>query len=254
MDKRSNKKQNSAHNNTTRLNKYLSECGVASRRKADELIKEGKVKVNKSLVTELGAKVSDADVVEYCGKKVEKLPLVYILMNKPKDYLTTTEDPNNRKKVMDLLDKSKIPNVFPIGRLDRNTSGLLLLTNDGDLANNLMHPSRNIEKMYKVTLDKPFPKKSIETLVNGVMVDDDFIKPDNVMYQNPGEKNKLIVSIHSGQYQIVRRMFKSLGYYVKNLDRVYYGGIKKEQLKPGEWRHLSRKELNILKNKAGIKN
>ncbi len=254
MNKRASKKQNSGPNKTVRLNKYLSECGVASRRKADEIIKAGKVKVNKILVTELGTKVSDEDIVEYCGKKVEKQKHIYIIMNKPKDYLTTTQDPDNRKKVLDLLGKANLPNVFPIGRLDRNTSGLLILTNDGDLANHLMHPSRKIEKMYKVTLDRAFPKKSMETLVKGVKVENDFIKPDNAIYQNPNQKNKLIITIHSGQYHIVRRMFKSLGYHVKNLDRIYYGGVKKEKLKPGEWRHLTRKELNILKNKAGLKN
>lgn len=253
MAKHSGNKQNSRQNEKIRLNKYLAECGIASRRKADELIQAGKVKVNKATITELGVQVGDDDLVEYCGKKVDRNTTVYLMMNKPKDYLTTTDDPHNRKKVMDLLKSRKLPLVYPVGRLDRNTSGLLIFTNDGELANKLMHPSRKIEKMYKVTLDKPLPRKEMEKMVQGVQVDEDFIVPDSIMYQDPAQKTKVLVSIHTGQYRIVRRMFKTLGYDVKNLDRIYFAGIKKERLKPGEWRHLSKKEVNMLKNKAGIK-
>ncbi len=252
MNKRTTSQQNSHNNKKIRLNKFLADCGIASRRKAEKLIQEGKIKVNGEVVSDLAIKVNEDDRVEYCGRPLKKQEQVYIMLNKPKDFLTTTNDPKNRNKVTDLIKDKKLPKLFPIGRLDRNTSGILILTNNGELANKLMHPSRNVEKMYKVTLDKPFPKKNLETLLKGIYVKNHFIKPNSIMYQSPQEKNKLVLSIHTGQYRIVRRMFKTMGYYVKNLDRIYYGGIKKEKLKPGQWRHLTKKEVNILKNQAGI--
>ena len=230
------------------LNKFLAHSGVCSRRDAAVLISDGKVKVNKLVVTEPGYKVQPSDEIVFNGKKLFITKnLVYILLNKPKDYLTTTDDPQGRKTVLQLIQAATKERVYPIGRLDRNTSGVLLLTNDGDLTQKLSHPSYEISKLYEAKLDKPLTKNHFDSILNGIKLEDGFIQADSLAYADNKDKSVIGIEIHSGKNRIVRRIFESLGYDVKNLDRVMYAGLTKKNVERGKWRFLSEKEIRLLK-------
>lgn len=239
-------KNNVEDSKKIRLNKYLSMAGVASRRKADELIQKGLVEVNGKVIKELGTQILPGDKVTFKGKPLSIEKMVYILLNKPKDYITTTKDPQNRKTVMHLLEKATDEKVFPVGRLDRNTTGVLLLTNDGDLAQKLIHPSKKISKIYSVELDKPLTKNDMEKLASGVELEDGLMIADKVAYLEENDKRKIGVEIHSGKNKIVRRLFTTLGYNVEKLDRVSFAGLTKKNLSRGKWRFLAPKEIRML--------
>ncbi len=233
-------------NTEIRLNKLIANSGICSRREADVLIETGVVKVNGKIITTLGYKVKPTENVKVEGQKIKNEKKVYILLNKPKDYLTTTKDPKNRKTVMELIKNACKERVFPVGRLDRQTTGLLVLTNDGELANKLMHPKSNIPKLYHVTLHKNFSPADFEKLSKGIELEDGFIQPDELSYVL-GKKNELGIQIHSGRNRIIRRMFEYLGYNVIKLDRVMYAGLTKKNLPRGKWRFLTEREINALK-------
>ncbi|HEY1046226.1 MAG TPA: pseudouridine synthase, partial [Bacteroidia bacterium] len=233
-------------NDDIRLNKFLANSGICSRREADDIIAQGLVTVNGNTITEMGYRVKKEDVVKYDGRKIIPEPYVYILMNKPKDFITTTEDDKGRKTVMDLL-ADKIPQrVFPIGRLDRNTTGVLLLTNDGDVAQVMTHPSFDIKKVYHVVLDKKVSGNDLDKLVEGVELEDGVVHADAVSFVESEDKRHVGVEIHSGKNRVVRRMFESLGYDVEKLDRVSMGIFTKKDLPRGKWRHLSQSEVGFL--------
>lgn len=233
---------------TMPLNKYVAHCGVCSRRDAVPLIKEGKMRVNDVVILEPGFKVNPNDVVTFAGKKiVPEKNLVYILLNKPKDYITTLDDPEGRKTVLDLLRGVTAERIFPVGRLDRNTTGVLLLTNDGDLTQKLSHPSHEVRKIYEVKLDKPLGKLDFERILNGLDLEDGFVRADSLAYTDPKDKSIIGIELHSGRNRIVRRMFESLGYDVRNLDRVMFGNLTKKNVERGKWRYLVEKEIRLLK-------
>ncbi len=230
------------------LNKYIAHSGVCSRRDAAELIKSGKVKLNGEVVTEPGRKIFDKDVVMVGNKRVYPLnDLVYILLNKPKDYLTTTDDPQQRKTVLDLIVGATKDRVYPVGRLDRNTSGVLLLTNDGELAQKLTHPSNEIKKVYAVTLNKSLERKHFDEILKGVELEDGMAHVDVLAYTDAQDKTQIGVEIHSGRNRIVRRIFEKFGYDVKGLDRVMFAGLTKKNVNRGKWRYLNEKEVRDLK-------
>ena len=230
------------------LNKFIAHCGVCARRDAAELVKTGVVKVNGQVITEPGHKVSGKDEVKVNGKKIflEK-NLVYILLNKPKDFITTTEDPQGRKTVIDLVRRATSERVYPVGRLDRNTSGVLLLTNDGELSQKLTHPSNEIKKIYAVTLNRPLDKNDFEKILNGLILEDGPASVDKLAYTDTRDHTQIGVEIHSGRNRIVRRIFEHLGYDVKNLDRVMFAGLTKKNVERGKWRFLNEKEIRELK-------
>ncbi len=229
------------------LNKYIAHSGECSRREAAELVKQGKVKVNGELVMEPGYRVQEFDQVTIAGKKLTPTKgRVYILLNKPKGFITTTDDPEGRETVMDLVANAGIDRLFPVGRLDRNTTGLLLLTNDGDLAQKLSHPSYETKKVYQASLDKPLTKADFEKIANGLTLDDGEVFVDAISYLD--EKNEIGLEIHSGRNRIVRRIFESLGYEVEKLDRVMYAGLTKKNLPRGNWRFLTEREVVLLKH------
>ncbi len=229
------------------LNKYLSHSGVSSRREAAEIIKEGTVTVNGEVITNPGHKVKASDEVVLNDKKLAiQKGMVYILLNKPKDYITTTEDPQGRKTVMQLVENAEGERLFPVGRLDRNTTGLLLITNDGILTQKLSHPSYKIKKIYQVVLDKDLTKADFEKILAGVTLEDGVAPVDALAYLE--KKNELGIEIHSGRNRVVRRIFESLGYVVEKLDRVMYAGLTKKNLPRGKWRYLSEKEVILLKH------
>jgi len=232
-----------------RLNKYISNAGICSRREADELIKAGVVKVNGKIITEMGYKVKPDDVINYGGETLRKEKLVYVLLNKPKDFITTLDDPGKRKTVYDLIKNACRERIYPVGRLDRNTTGVLLLTNDGDLTKKLTHPKHGIKKIYQVTLDKPLGRPDLEEISkNGVTLDDGHILPDTIQYSGDGSNKKEIgLEIHSGRNRIVRRLFEQLGYEVVKLDRVVFAGLTKKDLPRGNWRLLTEQEVGFLK-------
>lgn len=236
-----------------RLNKYISNSGVCSRREADEIISAGRVEVNGETVTTLGHKVQKNDEVKVDGKAISLTQKVYILLNKPKDYITTTNDPLQRKTVMDLIEDVDAERVYPVGRLDRNTTGILIFTNDGELAQKLMHPSGNISKIYSVELSQPIEERHFYKLQKGIKLFDGFMKPDKIALVDPNDKTKLGVQIHSGRNRIVRRMFEALGYEVVKLDRVIYADIDKQGLARGKWRNLTEKEVAKLKRMTRIR-
>ena len=228
------------------LNKFIAHCGFCARREAAELVKQGQVKVNNETITEPGHKVSGKDEVKVNGKKINLAKtLVYVLLNKPKDYITTTDDPQKRKTVLDLIRIKE--RIFPVGRLDRNTSGVLLLTNDGELAQKLTHPSHEAKKIYHVTLNKPLDKKDFDKILKGVELEDGPASVDVLAYADSKDKTQLGVEIHSGRNRIVRRIFEHLGYDVKNLDRVMFAGLTKKNVERGKWRFLLEKEVRELK-------
>lgn len=232
------------------LNKFVAHCGICSRRKAVDYIKEGKVAVNGTVITEPAFKVTAKDNVKLNDKRIIiQKDLVYVLLNKPKGYITTTDDPEGRQTVMELIEEAvENERVYPVGRLDRNTSGLLLLTNDGELAQRLAHPSNNIKKIYQVGLDKPLTKVDFDKIVNGVTLEDGPAQVDALGYVDPKDKTVIGIEIHSGKNRIVRRIFESLEYKVEKLDRVMYAGLTKKNLNRGSWRYLSEKEVILLKH------
>ena len=230
------------------LNKFISHAGISGRREAAEIVKKGIVKVNGKIITEPGYKISSNDEVIVNGKKIfPSKNLVYILLNKPKDFITTTEDPQGRKTVLDLIRRATTERVYPVGRLDRNTSGVLLFTNDGELSQKLTHPSNEIKKIYAVILDKPLEKKDFDQVVKGVVLEDGPASVDKIAYADTKERTQLGVEIHSGRNRIVRRIFEHLGYDVKNLDRVMFAGLTKKNIERGKWRFLNEKEVRELK-------
>ena len=230
------------------LNKYLAHAGVCSRRDAADVVKAGKVSVNGKKIIEPGFKVTRQDEVTVNGKRITpQKNLVYILLNKPKDLITTTDDPQGRKTVMDIVKSATTERVYPIGRLDRNTTGVLLLTNDGELAQKLSHPSYEIKKIYEVTLDRQVSKKDFDAIAAGVTLEDGYVQPDALAYPDPKNKHIIGIEIHSGRNRIVRRIFEHLGYDVRNLDRVMYANLTKKNVDRGKWRFLSEKEVRLLK-------
>jgi 23S rRNA pseudouridine2605 synthase len=241
-----NKEDLNEKGSTTRLNKYIANAGFCSRREADTYIETGVVTVNGKIITELGYKIKPGDKVLFGDKPVIGEKPVYILLNKPKDYITTSKDPQNRRTVFDLISNVK-ERVFAVGRLDRNTTGLLLLTNDGELADKLMHPRKKILKIYHVELDKKLSQKDLEALTDGIELEDGFFKPDEVSFVDNQDKKHVGIEIHSGRNRIVRRLFEELGYNVIKLDRVFYAGLTKKGLSRGDWRNLETREVGMLK-------
>ena len=236
------------------LNKFIAHCGVCSRRDAAELVKLGKIKVNGETIVEPAHKVSGKDDIRINGKKIFLAKhLVYILLNKPKDFITTTEDPQGRKTVLDLIRRATTERVYPVGRLDRNTSGVLLLTNDGELSQKLTHPSNEIKKIYAVTLDKPLDKKDFDQILKGVVLEDGNASVDKLAFTDSKDKTQLGVELHSGRNRIVRRIFEHLGYDVKQLDRVMFAGLTKKNVERGKWRYLNEKEVRELKYFSPLK-
>ena len=237
---------------TIRLNKFIANSGICSRREADQYIQARVVTVNGEVVTELGSRVNVlSDDVRLNGERLRGEEKVYIVMNKPKGFVTTASDPHADKTVMDLLKNCKA-RVFPVGRLDKNTTGVLMFTNDGEIAERLTHPSYDKKKIYQVILDKPIAQEDFDKVVNGITLNDGDIKADELEYIDAEDHRKLGIEIHSGKNRIVRRIFESLGYDVKALDRVYFAGLTKKGLKKGEWRYLSEGEANVLKMGAYV--
>ncbi len=233
-----------------RLNKYLSNAGICSRREADILIATGIVEVNGKIITEMGYKVKPGDEVRYDGALISPEKKRYVLLNKPKDFITTMDDPMGRKTVMQLVFKACKERIYPVGRLDRNTTGLLLFTNDGDLAKKLTHPRYEMKKVYHVETNKNINFDDMEKLMSGVELDDGgFVKADKVEFTRDGKAREVGVELHSGKYRVVRRMFEAVGYEVIKLDRVLFAGLTKKDLPRGNYRHLTNEEVNFLKMK-----
>lgn len=237
-------------NEQTRLNKFMANAGICSRREADEFIQQGLVKVNGKVVTELGTKITHSDTVEYDDKVVALENKCYILLNKPKDCVTTSDDPNGRLTVLDLVKGACDERIYPVGRLDRNTTGVLLLTNDGDLASKLTHPKYVKKKIYHVWCDHDITEADMQQIADGVELEDGMIHADAISYANEKDRNQAGIEIHSGQNRIVRRIFEKLGYHVTKLDRVYFAGLTKKNLPRGRWRYLTQEEVNKLKRGA----
>ena len=241
------KEENYDPNEPLRLNKFLANAGVCSRREADEFIQAGVVKVNGEVVTELGTKVLRTDEVLFHDQPVKMEKKVYVLLNKPKDYVTTSDDPQQRKTVMDLVKGACEERIYPVGRLDRNTTGVLLLTNDGDLASKLTHPKFLKKKIYHVYLDKAVTAHDMQQIAEGITLDDGEIKADAIEYASDTDKKQVGIEIHSGKNRIVRRIFESLGYKVTKLDRVQFAGLTKKNVKRGDWRYLTEEEVDRLR-------
>ncbi len=241
-----------------RLNRYISNAGICSRREADTLIKTGVVAVNDKIITEMGFRVMPSDIVKYDGQPLKSTKKVYLILNKPKDYVTTVEDSHAKRTVMDLIADATKERVYPVGRLDRNTTGVLLFTNDGDLTLKLTHPKNKIQKTYHVILDKVFARTDMQILLHGVELEDGFAKVDKIDYleveSKVNQSKKIVtVTLHSGKNQVIRRMFGKLGYKVEALDRVFFAGLTKKGLKRGQWKILSLKEIGFLKMLDGKK-
>ncbi|WP_346702661.1 pseudouridine synthase [Barnesiella sp. An22] len=233
-------------NEPIRLNKYMANAGICSRREADEYIQAGEVLVNGEPVTELGTKITRNDTVTFRGKVVTLERKIYVLLNKPKDCVTTSDDPQGRLTVMDIVRNACTERIYPVGRLDRNTTGVLLLTNDGDLASKLTHPKFIKKKIYHVWLDRDVNEEDMQRIADGIELEDGPIQPDAVSYANDTDKNQVGIEIHSGRNRIVRRIFEALGYRVVKLDRVYFAGLTKKNLQRGRWRYLTQQEVNML--------
>jgi len=234
---------------TTRLNKFLAHCGIASRRACAELIKQGYVKVDGEVVVDIGYRLGPKQVVTFKGKVVTpEEKKVYLLLNKPKNTMTTVQDEKGRKTVMDLIPDRIDARIYPVGRLDRDTTGLLLLTNDGDLARKLSHPSFKIKKVYNVSLDKALTKRDLTQVKDGVPLEDGIAEVDWVDFPDQNNPTEVNLEIHIGKNRIIRRIFEHLGYQVKRLDRVYYAGLTKKDLPRGKWRHLTKQEIIMLKH------
>ena len=241
------KEENVDPNEPIRLNKYLANAGVCSRREADEFIQAGAVLVNGTVVTELGTKVLRSDEVKFRDQPVTMEKKVYVLLNKPKDYVTTSDDPQQRKTVMDLVKNACPERIYPVGRLDRNTTGVLLLTNDGDLASKLTHPKFLKKKVYHVYLDKAVTATDLQKIAEGIELEDGEVHADAIEYASPTDEKQVGIEIHSGKNRIVRRIFESLGYRVVKLDRVQFAGLTKKNLRRGDWRFLTEKEVEMLR-------
>jgi|GEM_PF-181556 23S rRNA pseudouridine2605 synthase len=237
----------------TRLNKFIANAGICSRRDADNLITAGLVSVNGKIITEMGYQVNAGDDVRYNGTRLNNEKKVYLIMNKTRDTITTLDDPEGRKTVTEALAGSGLPRVYPVGRLDRNTTGVLLLTNDGEMAQRLMHPKYEVQKIYKATLDKNLKGQDLWTISNGIELEDGPIKPDSIAVPNAQEKNVVVIEIHSGRNRIIHRTFEHLGYKVDKLDRIWYAGFDKRALKRGQWRELNDRELTALKKLVKLK-
>jgi len=230
-----------------RLNKYIANTGLCSRREADEYIQAGLIKVNGAVVSELGSKVQVTDEVKYNDKKLLKERKVYLLLNKPKDFVTSVDDPHAKRTVMELVKDACKERIYPVGRLDRMTTGVLLLTNDGELTKKLTHPTSNIRKIYQVFLDKNLKPEDMHALTEGVTLSDGVIKVDGISYINEEENNLVGIEIHSGRNRVIRRIFEHLGYKVIKLDRIFFAGLTKKGLSRGKWRYLAPKEVGFLK-------
>lgn len=233
---------------STRLNKYIANAGISARRKADTLIAQGLVQVNGKVITEMGYRVKHGDVVTYNNKVIKPAHFEYILLNKPKNFVTTVDDERGRKTVMDLIENATTERVYPVGRLDRNTTGLLLFTNDGDLAQQLSHPKHSAKKIYEVELDKAVTLKHMQQIAEGIELEDGIALIDDIAYAHPQKKNIIGITLHVGKNRIVRRIFEHLGYVVMKLDRTMYAGLTKKDLPRGRWRRLSPKEVIFLKH------
>ncbi len=243
-----NDKSSEGQKEGIRLNKYIADAGVCSRRDADKLIEEGRIKINGEVADRMGIRVMPDDTVTYNNKVLKGEKLKYVLLNKPKDFITTMDDPQERKTVMSLVKNACPERIYPVGRLDRNTTGLLLLTNDGDLTKKLTHPKHGIKKLYHVVLNKPLSKNDMLKVLTGVELDDGLIIPDKVDWvKEENNKKHVGIELHSGKNRIVRRIFEHLGYDVVKLDRVMLAGLTKKDLPRGKWRFLKEKEINILK-------
>lgn len=234
-------------NTEVRLNKFIANAGICSRREADEFIQRGVIKVNGNVVTELGTKITGKDLVEFNDRVVTAERKCYVLLNKPKDCVTTADDPNGRLTVMDLVKNACEERIYPVGRLDRNTTGVLLLTNDGDLASKLTHPQYVKKKIYHVWTDRDISEDDMQRIADGIELDDGPIHADAISYATDTDRNQAGIEIHSGRNRIVRRIFESLGYHVTKLDRVYFAGLTKKNLPRGRWRYLTQEEVNFLK-------
>jgi 23S rRNA pseudouridine2605 synthase len=230
-----------------RLNRFIANAGICSRREADTYISAGMVSVNGKVITELGVKVLPTDEVRFDGTKLNAEKKVYLLLNKPKDFVTTTDDPHADKIVMDLVKDACPERIYPVGRLDRNTTGLLLFTNDGDLSKRLTHPSHTMKKVYQVSLDKPVTMEHLQQIADGIDLEDGRIVADAISYISNEEKSEIGIEIHSGRNRIVRRIFEHFGYRVKKLDRVMFAGLTKKNLPRGKYRFLNEKEIQFLK-------
>lgn len=240
-------KENIDPSTPLRLNKYLANAGVCSRREADSYITAGVVKVNGIVVDELGAKVTRGDLVTFHDQPVRLESKIYVLLNKPKNCVTTSDDPQNRKTVMDLVKNACTERIYPVGRLDRNTTGVLLLTNDGDLASKLMHPKFKKKKIYQVKLDRDVAIEDMQAIADGIDLDDGEIHADSIAYVGEDVLDEVGIEIHSGRNRVVRRIFEKLGYQVLKLDRVYFAGLTKKNLPRGRWRYLTESEVNMLR-------
>lgn len=245
--RQSTRKNQNRSGDEIRLNRFIANAGVCSRREADKYIEAGLVMINGKTVTELGVKVNPNDEVRFDGRKLNAEKKVYLLLNKPKDFVTTTDDPHADKTVMDLVKNACAERIYPVGRLDKNTTGLLLFTNDGDMSKKLTHPSHNMKKVYQVSLNKPLTKKHLVEIADGIELEDGTIAADAISYIQGQNKSEIGIEIHSGRNRIVRRIFESLGYRVKKLDRVYFAGLTKKNLPRGKFRFLSPKEIQFLK-------
>lgn len=230
-----------------RLNRFISNSGLCSRREADEYIRKGFITVNGNIVTDMGIKVSKKDDVRYKNKRLSAERKVYILLNKPKGYVTTVEDPHADHTVIELIGDKCPERVYPVGRLDKATTGVLLLTNDGDLTGRLTHPKYERKKIYHVFLDKDVTKNDLFRLAEGIELDGEIVRADAVSYADPEDKTQIGIELHSGKNRVVRRMFESMGYKVRKLDRVYFAGLTKKNLPRGKWRFLTESEINMLK-------
>ncbi|MBA3705788.1 MAG: rRNA pseudouridine synthase [Bacteroidetes bacterium] len=242
------KPQRTEDDGKIRLNKYLSNAGISSRREADQLIASGVVQVNGKTITEMGFRVSPTDIIKYGGQTLKKERMVYLILNKPKDYITTFDDPQKRRTVLELVQGACKERIYPVGRLDRATTGLLMFTNDGDLTKKLTHPRYGVRKIYHVELDKPLKRQDLDQIAEGIELEDGPIKVDEVTYVGNGaDKTQVGVEIHSGKNRIVRRIFEHMGYNVRKLDRVMFGSLTKKDLARGRWRFLTEAEIGILK-------
>jgi 23S rRNA pseudouridine2605 synthase len=236
-----------------RLNRFIANAGICSRREADKLITDGGITVNGKVVTELGAKVRKRDVVIYKGKPLDIEKKIYLLMNKPRGYVTTLDDPHAEHTVMELIAGACEERVYPVGRLDKETSGVLLFTNDGDLAKKLTHPSYEKKKIYHVFLTREFSEEHLEQVRKGIELEDGFIAADSINYADPQDKTQVGIEIHSGRNRIVRRIFEHLGYKIARLDRVVFAGLTKKNLPRGKWRFLTPREVDFLKMNVSSK-
>lgn len=250
--KKIKKFQPTTDDGTIRLNRFLANAGICSRREADKLIESGVVSINNKVVTELGTKVAPTDVVHYGGELLQNQKTQYVLLNKPKNYITTMDDPEKRQTVMELVDRACKERIYPVGRLDRATSGLLLFTNDGHMTKRLTHPSSKVSKIYHVSADKNITQKDLIQLVKGVNLEDGMAYADKAFYLPNTSKSTISIELHSGRNRVIRRMMESLGYKVTKLDRVQFAGLTKKDLPRGRFRHLSEKEVGLLHRVSGL--